>query len=79
MRKISLQTKILVLIISLILFVIIAVTAINGFLESKEVEEQMGERALQAARTISFMPSVRNALQGQQPEIIVQSIADEVK
>ncbi|WP_121614693.1 ATP-binding protein [Virgibacillus halodenitrificans] len=79
MRKISLQTKILVLIISLILFIIIAVTAINGFLESKEVEEQMGERALQAARTISFMPSVRNALQGQQPEIIVQSIADEVK
>lgn len=59
MRKISLQKKILVFIISLILFVIIAITAINSYLESKEVEEQMGERAIQAARTISFNTNKR--------------------
>lgn len=59
MRKISLQKKILVFIISLILFIIIAITAINSYLESKEVKEQMGERAIQAARNISFTTNKR--------------------
>lgn len=59
MTRVSLQTKILVLLISLILLVTVLLTGVNAYLESQDIEEQIGERALHIATTISFMPSVR--------------------
>lgn len=79
MTRVSLQTKILVLLISLILLVTVLLTGVNAYLESQDIEEQIGERALHIATTISFMPSVREAFEQEKPEEIIQPIAEEVR
>ncbi|OZU88157.1 ATPase [Virgibacillus indicus] len=79
MTRVSLQTKILVLLISLILLVTVLLTGVNAYLESQDIEEQIGERALHIATTISFMPSVREAFEQENPEEIIQPIAEEVR
>ncbi len=79
MPRVSLQTKILVLIISLIFFIIILLTGIISYLEYKETETQIGERALQAAKTFSFMPAVQNAFQLEEPETVIQPLAEKIR
>ncbi|PAV30929.1 ATPase [Virgibacillus profundi] len=79
MNRFSLQTKILVLIIGLILLITILLTGINAYFESRDIEEQIGERALHVATTISFMPSVKEAFEMEHPEEVIQPIAEEVR
>ncbi|OYD07771.1 ATP-binding protein [Paludifilum halophilum] len=76
--KVSLQTKILGLILSLILFVILSLTAIFAYLESRGTEMQMKQLALQTAKTISFMPTVKKAFHQQNPSGEIQPIAQKV-
>ncbi len=76
LKRVKLKTKILVLITGLIVSITVLLTAINGYFEWKETEEQIGQRALQAATTMSFMPTVRNAFSSEQPEKIIQPIAE---
>lgn len=52
MGRISLKTKILVLIIGLIVLITILLTAVNAYFESQEIEEQIGQRALHVATKI---------------------------
>ncbi|CDO03395.1 Sensor protein CitS [Oceanobacillus picturae] len=79
MPRFSLQTKVLVLITTLIMLVTLLLTAINAYFESKDVEEQVGERALQVATTLSFMPSVKAAFANENPANIIQPIAEEIR
>nr|GGG79565.1 ATPase [Virgibacillus oceani] len=79
MKNISLQTKILTLIISLILFVTISFTCIIAFMETKQTEENMGQRALQAAATISFMPTIIDAFKLDNPSKVIQPIVQRIK
>lgn len=79
MTRVSLQTKILVLIIGLILFIIVLLTGIIAHFESEETEIQMGGRALQAATTISFMPTIIEAFEEEYPEEIIQPIVQQVR
>ncbi|WP_174614438.1 ATP-binding protein [Virgibacillus ihumii] len=77
--KVSLQTKILVLIITLISFLIILLTGIFAFIEANSTENQMKRMALQTAKTVSFMPAVRNAMTSGKPGEQLQLIAEQVR
>ncbi|TFJ93265.1 ATP-binding protein [Lentibacillus salicampi] len=79
LKNVSLQTKILTLIISLILVVIILLSGIYIVLEKQQTEENMGDRALQVSKTVSFMPSVREAFHDANPSDSLQSIAENVR
>lgn len=76
MTRVSLKTKIMFLITSLVLFIILLLTGINAYFESKETEEQIGQRALQFATMIASMPTIRNAFKHENPERVIQPIAE---
>ncbi|MBO8156995.1 MAG: sensor histidine kinase [Bacillaceae bacterium] len=78
-RKMSLQTKILTLIVSLILFVTALLTAINSYIEYNQTKEYIGDRALNVATTISFMPEVIEAFETKNPSEIIQPIAERIR
>lgn len=79
MKTVSLQTKILGLIITLILLVTILLTGIIAYIESEETSENIGKRALQVATTISFMPSIKDAFKLDNPEEVIQPIAEKIR
>lgn len=79
MKLVSLQTKILGLIIFLIVLVTIFLTGIIAFLESEETTENIGQRALHVATTVSLMPSVKNAFELDEPEKVIQPIAEGIR
>ncbi|MFS0655869.1 ATP-binding protein [Bacillus sp. 179-C3.3 HS] len=61
-RKVTLQTKILGLIIGLLLFVIALLTVCFGFLQTSERQVQAEQLAVQTARTISYMPPIKTSV-----------------
>nr|WP_177167143.1 sensor histidine kinase [Salinibacillus kushneri] len=75
MKRVSLKTKILTLIITLILFIIILITAVNAYFETQQTEENMGQRALQVAKTVSSMPTIKQAFEMKEPSKVIQPIA----
>ncbi|WP_077328446.1 ATP-binding protein [Virgibacillus siamensis] len=79
MMKVSMQTKILTLIISLILFVTLAFTCIIAYMEMEQTEKNMGQRALQVATTVSFMPSIIEAFEMKEPSKVIQPIAEKIR
>ncbi|WLD94469.1 sensor histidine kinase [Alkalihalobacillus sp. AL-G] len=79
MIRVSLQTKILTLITSLILFVTIIFTGIIAYIETQQTEKNMGQRALQVATTISFMPTIKNAFALEEPSSVIQPFAEEIR
>ncbi|SDQ23862.1 ATP-binding protein [Virgibacillus salinus] len=79
MKRVSLQTKILGLIIMLILFVTILLAGIISYIESEETSKNIGEKALHVATTVSFMPSVKNAFKLENPAEVIQPIAERIR
>jgi two-component system, CitB family, sensor histidine kinase CitS len=79
MKRVSLQTKILTLVVSLILFLTFLLTAINAYIESEQTEENMGQRALQVAITISYMPTIIEAFNLQDPSVVVQPTVENIR
>ncbi|WP_430790802.1 ATP-binding protein [Virgibacillus flavescens] len=79
MKMVSLQTKILGLIITLILVVTILLTGIIAYIESEETKENIGDRALHVATIISFMPSIKEAFNAEKPEERIQPIAERIR
>lgn len=77
--KVSMQTKLLGLIISLLLFVIILLTGIYAYLESNQTEEKMGQLALQVATTVSLMPVIKGAFDTADPSTIIQPISERIR
>lgn len=77
--KLSLQTKILFLVLSLAFLIIILLTASFTYLEAKEIEKQKAQLALKISKTISFMPEVGSAIQTNDPAKIIQPIAERIR
>ena len=67
------------MITALILSVTILLTAIFSYLQLKETEKEMGTLALNAAKTISLMPTVKDAFKEEHPEKIIQPISEEMR
>ncbi len=77
--QVSLKTKILGLILTLIIIIIISLAGIFAYWEKEQTEKQMGELALQVATTVSFIPSIREAFQTTNPSSVIQPIAQRVQ
>ncbi len=60
-RKVSLQTKIVSLIIALILFVVLLLAGIFVYIQSVDTKRQVEQLALQTAKSLSFMPAIKEA------------------
>ncbi|WP_449539348.1 ATP-binding protein [Ferdinandcohnia sp. Marseille-Q9671] len=77
--KVSLQTKLLTLIISILLFVIVFLTGIFSYFESKQTEQHIGQLALQVATTVSFMPEIQKAFQLENPSEVIQPMVEQIR
>lgn len=77
--KFSLQTKLLVLIISLLLFVIVLLTGTFSYFETKQTEQHMGQLALQLATTVSLMPEIKEAFQLEDPSKVIQPLVEQIR
>ncbi|ARI76408.1 ATP-binding protein [Halobacillus mangrovi] len=73
--RVSLQTKILGLVFIIIVSVTILLAGIFAYWQKEETEEKMGQLALQAATTVSFMPTIKEAFERENPSKIIQPIA----
>ena len=65
--QVSLQTKIVGLSAALIITVIVLLASIFSYMQFVESKRQAEQLALQAAKSISFMPEVKAAFQKKQP------------
>ncbi|MEH7388602.1 sensor histidine kinase [Bacillus sp. JJ1521] len=77
--KVTLQSKLLILIISLLLFVIISLTGTISYFESKQTEQEMGKLALQVATTVSFTPDIQEAFELEDPSKVIQPIVEHIR
>ncbi|WP_172840492.1 ATP-binding protein [Virgibacillus phasianinus] len=76
--NVSLQVKILGLIISLILLIVGLITTTFVILESKEDIKKAESIALQTAKTLSYMPVVHETIISNDQSEEIQSIADHI-
>ncbi|MDF9447807.1 ATPase [Bacillus toyonensis] len=79
LRKVSLQTKIVSLIITLILFVVLLLAGIFVYIQSVDTKRQVEQLALQTAKSLSFMPAIKEAFQYNEHKSTIQSIAEQVR
>lgn len=76
MWNLSLQSKIILLSMSLILFVTIIFGGIVIYNEVGDTKENVGTRALETAIGISVMPSIVKAMDDQNPEDTIQPLTE---
>ncbi|MGG3470334.1 sensor histidine kinase [Neobacillus pocheonensis] len=78
-KRISLQTKIFGLALSLGLLLILILTAFFSYMESKQIEENKGRMALEISKTVSFIPPIIEAFQTSDPSKTIQPIAEKIR
>ena len=71
----SIQTKILVLVIALILSIILFLSSIFAYMDAQIIMENSRKVGSQTAKTISFMPSVQAAFEEENPSLTLQPTA----
>src|SRR6478736_1825695 len=77
--QVSLQTKIVGLSAALIITVIVLLASIFSYMQFVESKRQAEQLALQAAKSMSFMPEVKAAFQKKQPSRYIQPLAEQVR
>lgn len=78
-EKVSLETKILGLVLSLSLFLILLLTTSFSYMEGRQIVKDKGQLALELSKTISFMPTVTEAFETDDPAGIIQPIAEKIR
>lgn len=79
MQKLSLQTKILLLVLSLNLFLIFILTSYFSYMEGKQIKEDKGRLALELSKSISFMPTIIDAFESENPSRTIQPLAEKIR
>jgi two-component system, CitB family, sensor histidine kinase CitS len=79
MKRVSLQKKILTLVLSLVLIITCLLTGVNAYIEVKQTEESIGKRALQVSTAISLMPSVVEAFSLENPSSVIQPLVERIR
>lgn len=77
--KVSLQTKIFGLVLSLSLLLILIMTGFYSYMESKQIEENKGRLALELSKTVSYIPTIIDAFQTSNPSKTIQPLADKIR
>ncbi|MGG3448691.1 ATP-binding protein [Domibacillus aminovorans] len=79
MWKVSLQKKILGLVLSLSLFLILLLTAYFTYMEGKQIAEDRGRLALELSKTIAFIPTIVDAFKSEDPSDTIQPIVEKIR
>ncbi|TBL79945.1 ATP-binding protein [Paenibacillus thalictri] len=74
-----LQTKLILIICSLLALVIVSLGGIFYYVVTSALEEQIGTRALKVAETVASMPEIRKAFHDADPSAAIQPIAETVR
>jgi two-component system CitB family sensor kinase len=77
--RVTLQTRMILLITFLIVAIIGAIGAVITTIISDSIEEQVGKRALSVAGIVANMPEVRAAFDKPDPASIIQPIAEQIR
>lgn len=75
----KLHTKLILLIGALIIFLILILGSLFQYILLDTVEDQIGQRALRVALTISHIPEIRKAFSEPEPWTIIQPIVEEIR
>ncbi|MGD6775142.1 MULTISPECIES: ATP-binding protein [Bacillaceae] len=73
-KPLRLQTKLIILIVTLLIGIIVLICGVFFYLEMKELKANTGKRALQIAKTISYMPEVQEAMGSENPSTTLQPL-----
>ncbi|WP_211655223.1 ATP-binding protein [Planococcus alpniumensis] len=76
MKKLSLQTKIILLTTSLVLLTTVVFGGILSYQEIAEIKENIGQRAQETAIGISAMPTIVEAMDDEEPALQIQPLAE---
>ncbi|WP_158734931.1 sensor histidine kinase [Alteribacillus sp. YIM 98480] len=76
---VTIQTKIILLILSLIIFVTFTLSGFFAYLESTDIEDSLGDKALSTATYVAGAPTVRDAFQTDNPPSILQPYAERIR
>jgi two-component system CitB family sensor kinase len=74
-----LQTKLILIICSLLVLVIVSLGGIFYYVVTSALEEQIGTRALKVAETVAIIPEVKKAFTAPDPSAIIQPIAEAIR
>ncbi len=78
-RPRKLMTRMVFLMVGFVLLQIIVIGSFFLNQVSLILEEQIGKRALQVSQSVSLIPEVRAALEKQDPDSIIQTIAESIR
>ncbi|MDF1535712.1 MAG: sensor histidine kinase [bacterium] len=79
LRPITLRTRMLLLVTVLIVFMLGFIGMVFSNSIAQILEEQIGERALQVAQSVSRIPEIRHGLVAGDPQGRIQVIAEEIR
>lgn len=74
-----LQNKLILLICSLLFLILVITGYIVQQMESTELKEQVGARALAVAQSVASMPEIRDAFDDQNPSKTIQPLVEEIR
>ena len=79
LRNFSLQSKMIIFIVALVLFQIGIMGVISSNLVDSILEDQLGKRVLSVSQTIANMPEVARLLEAKDPDGKLQVMAEEIR
>jgi sensor histidine kinase regulating citrate/malate metabolism len=79
LRHLSLQSKMIIFIMALVLFQLGSMAIVSTNLVDTILEDQLGKRVLSVSQTIASMPEVARLLEAQDPDGKLQVLAEEVR
>lgn len=77
--KVKLQTKLIVLICSLLFTVLVLLGAVIEYMVTSLLKDQIGIRALKVAESVASIPEIRQAFELPDPSSVIQPIAEDIR
>ncbi|RSL31690.1 sensor histidine kinase [Salibacterium salarium] len=77
--QVRIQTKVIILILILITFVTVVLSSFFAYIESQDIEESLGDKALSTATYVAGAPVVQDAFETENPTEILQPYAEKIR
>ena len=79
MVKVSLHTKILGLTLSLSFLIILLLSSYFTYMNGKQIKDDRGRLALELSKSISFMPTIIDAFEMEDPSLSIQPVVEKIR
>ncbi|MFD2706435.1 ATP-binding protein [Salibacterium lacus] len=77
--RVSIQTKIIVLILSLLTFITVILSGFFAYMEFRDIEDRLGDKALSTATYVAGSPVVQEAFRSPEPSSTLQPYAERIR